>query len=106
MHYSTKCTHRNLARGGGDDLASQLELDFALLSCLESTVRGTDWYLDFGASYHMTGNKECFSTLEDKDLQMHIELWYDGKYSATIIGVVTIKRIQAPIFASNFLFCT
>ena len=38
---------------------------------------GSVWYLDSGASFHIMGDKELFSDLEEKDLQMHIEM---GKY--------------------------
>ena len=50
---------------------------------------GSVWYLDSGASFHMTGDKELFSDLEEKDLQMHIEMGDDGRYSATGIGTIT-----------------
>ena len=39
---------------------------------------GSMWYLDSGASFHMMGDKELFSDLEEKDLQMHIEMVNDG----------------------------
>ena len=45
--------------------------------------------LGSGASFHMIGNKELFSSLEEKDLQMHIEMGDDGRYSATGIGTIT-----------------
>ena len=50
-------------------LASQFELDFTLIACMESTVIGSMWYLDSGASSHMTGNRYLFSDLEEKGLQ-------------------------------------
>ena len=53
---------------------------------------GSVWYLDSGASFHMTGDKELFSDLEEKDLQMHIEMGNDGRYSATRIGTITFER--------------
>ena len=39
---------------------------------------GLLWYLDSGASFHMTGDKELFSDLEEKDLQKNIEMGNDG----------------------------
>ena len=42
-----------------------------------------------GASFHMTGDKEIFSDLEEKDLQMNIEMGDDGRYNATGIGTIT-----------------
>ena len=53
---------------------------------------GSVWYLDSGVSFHMTGDKELFSDLEEKDLQMHIEMGDDGRYSATGIGTITFER--------------
>ena len=43
-----------------------------------SSALGSRWYLDSGVSFHMSGDKELFSNLEEKDLQMHIELGDDG----------------------------
>ena len=40
----------------------------------------------------MTGDKELFSDLEEKDIQMHIEIGDDGRYSATVIGTITFQR--------------
>ena len=51
---------------------------------------GSVWYIDSGASFHMTGDKELFSELEEKDLQMHIEMGNDGRYSVT--GTITFER--------------
>ena len=40
----------------------------------------------------MIDNKECFSNLEEKDLQMHIEMGDDRRYSATDISIITFQR--------------
>ena len=76
----------------GEALASQFEHDISLITCLVSSAMGSVWYLDNGAYFHMTGEKELFSDLEEKDLQMHIEIVDDGRYSATIIGTITFER--------------
>ena len=53
---------------------------------------GSVWYLDSGASFHMTRDKELFNDLEEKDLQIHIEMGDDGRYNATGIGTITFER--------------
>jgi len=57
-----------------------------------SLMMGSVWYLDSGASFHMTGDKELFSDLEEKHLQMHIEMVDDEKYSVTGLGTITFQR--------------
>jgi hypothetical protein len=45
---------------------------------MASSALGSVWYLDSGASFHMMGDKDLFSDLEDKDLKMHIGMGDDG----------------------------
>jgi hypothetical protein len=59
-------------------LVSQFELDFTFITCMASSSLGSMWYLDSGASFHMTGDKESFIDLKEKDLRMHIEMGNDG----------------------------
>jgi hypothetical protein len=40
----------------------------------------------------MTGDRESFIDLEDKDLRIHIEMGDDGRYSANGIGTITFQR--------------
>ena len=40
----------------------------------------------------MTGDKELFSELEEKDLQIHIEMGDDGRYSVIGIGTINFER--------------
>ena len=40
----------------------------------------------------MTRNKEIFSSLEEKDLQMHIEMGDDGRYNTTDVGTFAFKE--------------
>ena len=53
---------------------------------------GIVWFLDSGASFHMMGDRELFSDLENKDLGVHIEMGDDGRYSATGIGTISFQR--------------
>jgi len=72
-HYATNCPLKKSKNGflkgsKGEALASQFELDFTLIACMVSSMMGCVWYLDSGASFHMTNDKNNFSTLEEKDL--------------------------------------
>ena len=73
-------------------MASQFELDFTLISCMVVIVMGCMWYLNSGASFHMMGNGDLFTDLEEKYLQQNIDFGDDGRYSVTDIGTVTFQR--------------
>jgi hypothetical protein len=82
-HLATNCPQKmknKMVAGSttGEALVSQFELDFALIACMASSSSGSVWYLDSGTSFHMTGDKESFIDLEEKDLIMHIEMGDDG----------------------------
>ena len=53
---------------------------------------GPVWFLDNGASFHMTGDQDLFTDLDEKDLGVHIEMGNDGRYNATGIGTISFKR--------------
>ena len=53
---------------------------------------GSVWFLDSGASFHMIGDRDLFSDMEEKDLGVHIEMGDDGRYSATSIGTISFER--------------
>ena len=85
-------------------LASKFELDFSLFTCLVSSTLGSVWYLDSGASFYMTGDKELFSDLEEKYLQIHIDMDDNGRYSVTDIGTITFEReLGKPILLKDVM---
>ena len=55
-------------------------------------MMGCGWFLDNGASLHMTDDKSLFSTLEEKDLQILIAMGNDEKYSVSGVGTVYFLR--------------
>ena len=72
-HCATNCPQnkKNKKTAGsvaGEALASKFELKFSLIACMVSSALGSVWYLDSGASFHMAGDKENFSDLEEKYL--------------------------------------
>ena len=64
----------------------------SLFACMVSSMVGSGWFLDSGASFHMTGDKNLFSTLEEKDLQILIGMGNDEKYSVSGVGTVIFQR--------------
>ena len=95
-HFATNCPlkkSKKKSSGGvvGEAFTFQFELDFSLIACMVSSMMGSVWYLDSGASLHMNSKKELFSDLEEKDLDMHIEMGDDGKYSITGLGMITFQ---------------
>ena len=54
-------------------------LDFSLIAYLVSSVMGSVWFLDSGAYFHMTRDKDFFSDLDEKDLGVHIEMGDNGR---------------------------
>lgn len=49
------------------------------------------------------GDKNFFCDLEEKDLQMHIELGDDGWYNETGIGTITFERVLGSIFHLKYV---
>eukprot|EP00253_Pinus_taeda_P013214 PITA_13214 len=101
-HYATNCPKKKnkqaVGSAVGEALASQFELDFSLVACFLSSLMGSVWLLDSGASFHMTGDRDLFSDLEDKDLGVRIEMGDDGRYSATGIGTISFERESGKTF--------
>jgi len=109
-HYATECPQNKASRktlGGarGKALPSQIDLDFTLIAYMSNTVMGSMWYLDSSALFHMTGCRDYFSELEEKDIQMHIKLGDDRRYNTTGIGIVTYHRESgSPLRLKDVMF--
>ncbi|KAH9293147.1 hypothetical protein KI387_041654, partial [Taxus chinensis] len=77
---------------GVDKLIARLDTTFAMVSCLSTnTVLGVGWYVDSGASRHMTLNKAAFFRLKEQHTSMQVELGDDAKYSVTGIGSISFR---------------
>ena len=106
-HFATNFPQKKKnKKAAGEALASQFEIDFYLITCLVSSSMGLVWYLDSDVSFDMTGDKELFSDLEEKDLQMHTEMGDDGRYSATDIGTITFERESGNTFLLKYYACS
>ena len=64
----------------------------SLVLCLSTnTVVRSAWYLDSGASHHMTKAWELFSRLTKSNSEIHVELGDDAKYAVRGEGVISFK---------------
>ena len=53
----------------------------------------------------MTGNRDLFSDLEEKDLQHNIEFGDDGGYNTTRIGTISFQmESNSPLKLADFLY--
>ena len=66
-------------------LASRLEEEFA---CVSSSASPEIWYIDSGASAHMTKVQECFSNYQEE--QMNFKITMVNKAKCATIGRGTI----------------
>eukprot|EP00253_Pinus_taeda_P021384 PITA_21384 len=108
-HYATNFLSKKSKKGSsegleGEALASQFKMDFNLIACMVSSMIDYVWYLDSGASFHMTGDKHLFSALEEKDLKMHIEMG-DRRYNVSGVGMVSFQREHgAPLTLRDVMY--
>ena len=69
-HFASQCLDRkkksNTQMAGSaevDEFSRNFDEDFCLIACMESTTGSSIWYIDSGASSHMTGHKRFFRDL-------------------------------------------
>jgi hypothetical protein len=102
-HFASQCPLRKKNKGKPQtvaaaaetqlsELASKFENDFSFVSCLSTstTSRGT-WYLDSGASCHMTEERELFNNFSEGDSSLHVELGNEAKYAVRGQGTVQFQ---------------
>jgi hypothetical protein len=62
-----------------------------LVTCLSGTVSKDAWFVDSGASRHITGTLELFIGLSKKDLDLHVELGTNAKCGVEGVGTVRFQ---------------
>jgi hypothetical protein len=72
-----------------DDFAAKFEKDYLLVSFLTTnTATRSAWILDSNASRHMIEARGLFSSLTEKESNVHVQLGYDAKYVVKGEGTV------------------
>ena len=63
-----------------DEFSRDFDEEFCLIACMVSTTGSSIWYIDSGASSHMTGQKRFFKDLQEGGTCIHVELGDDARY--------------------------
>jgi transposase InsO family protein len=103
-HYAATCPERkkgnkkNVAASAAmDEFTAQFEQEFSLVAGLSSsTSSSVVWYIDSGASRHMTGVRSQFSELTERTLETDVVLGDDRTVRAAGVGTVIFQRESLP----------
>ena len=100
-HYAVQCPNRKKKQVAAsvdvEDFASTFEREFSLITCLSACSGSSrDWYIDSGASTHMTGVREVFFEITERDIDVKVELSDDMVANAVGRGTVAFHRESRP----------
>ena len=86
-HFASQCLDRkkksNTRMVGSakvDEFNRNFDEEFCLIACMANTTGSSIWYIDSGASSHMTGQKRFFRYLQEGGTGIQIELGDDVRY--------------------------
>ena len=74
-----------------------MEDEFSLIACLVSSTSKCVWYIDSGASFHMTGVREYFSSYKEEDTNFQISMGNLSKLNPVGKGTVQFQRENGKI---------
>jgi hypothetical protein len=95
----------NSASAEVDDFVAKFENEFSLIACLSSSSNSGVWYIDNGASSHITGVRGYFSSLKEEEMDLYIEMGNNAKCQATCYGTATFKReSRKPLMVKDMLY--
>lgn len=87
------------AFGDLEEFSSKFEREFSLIACLSSCSGSSRvWYIDNGASTHMSRVREVFSEITERDIDVEVELGDDRVVRVVGRGIVAFQRESRPPF--------
>ena len=106
-HYTVMCPMRkekgkNVATSAKvEEFASQFDREFSIMASSSTLVAPSSriWYVDSGASRHMTGAKDQFTQFSDRRINLEIELGDESIVRAVGIGTVSFQTESLPPLA-------
>ena len=111
-HFSSLCPEKKnknqpqmVASTTMDEFAKSFEEDFCFIACMSSATVSNMWFVDSGASFHMTGCKAFFTRLQEGGVNLVIELRDDRRYKAQGVGIVSFQRESGkPLWSADVLY--
>ena len=98
-HFASQCPNKkkksNTQMVGSaevDGFSRNFDEELCLIACMASTTGKNIWYINSGASSHMTGQKRFFKDLQEGGTGIHVELGGDVRYQAQGVGTVSFER--------------
>jgi hypothetical protein len=98
-HFASQCLEKKkknqpqmVASAVVDEFAKSFEEDFCFIACMSSAVVFDMWFVDNGASCHMTGCKEFFTRLQEGGVNLVIELGDNIRYKAQGVCTISFQR--------------
>ena len=80
-HFSSQCSNNKKKSNTQiavstkvDDFSRNLDANFCLIACMASTTWSSIWYINSGASSHMTRQKRFFRDLQEGGIGIDVEL--------------------------------
>ena len=102
-HYVSDCPERKkgkkqvAASASAEELSNRMEDEFTLIAFMVSSTSQCVWYIDSGASFHMTGFREYFSSYKEEDTNIQISMRNLSKLNPVGKGTVQFQRENGKI---------
>jgi hypothetical protein len=103
-HYAGQCPNKKkvkkeaevVASAATDEFVEQFEKEFSLVSCLSSSSVAEcedtgAWFVDSGASHHMTRTRVMFLSITDIDSDMHVDSGVNTTHAVEGVGWVRFQ---------------
>jgi hypothetical protein len=111
-HYAGQCPKKKKKQQDGatttreeQEFIAQFERECTLIGCSTVETPSNDWYIDSGASSHMSGVREHFTDHKDPEIRLEIVLGDDTVVRAAGCGTISFMReCMQPLVFKDVLF--
>ena len=87
------------------DFQDHMEHSMIVGHSLSATTTSSTWYIDSGASSHMTGDHDMFSDMSETELELEVVLGDDTVVRAVGCGTIRFDReFMHPMYLRDVLY--